>query len=63
MLTLAEAQKRTESFLTGQMLEALRAAEYELPRFVAEPVAQELNAAARSRVEIRHVRGTPTQLI
>jgi hypothetical protein len=57
MLTIAEAQKRTEAFLAGQMLEALRAIEYELPSFDAEPMELELTAAARSRVEIRHVRG------
>ena len=39
MLTIAEAQKRTEQFLTGQMLEALRTVEYELPSFDAEPRA------------------------
>ena len=33
MLTISEAQRRTELFLTGQMLEALRAVEYELPSF------------------------------
>jgi hypothetical protein len=57
VLTIAEAQRRTEQFLTGQMLEALRAVEYELPSFDTEPVEVELADAARSRVEIRHVRG------
>ena len=57
MLTIAEAQRRTEEFLTGQMLEALRAVEYEMPSFDTEPVEVELADAARSRVEIRHVRG------
>ena len=38
MLTIAEAQRRTEEFLTGQMLEALRAVEYELPSFDTEPL-------------------------
>src|ERR1700747_996116 len=33
MLTISEAQRLTELFLTGQMLEALRAVEYELPSF------------------------------
>jgi hypothetical protein len=33
MLTISEAQRRTELFLTSQMLEALRAGEYELPSF------------------------------
>jgi hypothetical protein len=57
MLTIAEAQRRTELFLTGQMLDALRAVEYELPSFDTEPVDVELADVARSRVEIRHVRG------
>src|SRR5438045_9407034 len=57
MLTLAEAQRRTEDFLTGQMLEALRAVEYELPSFDIEPREMELAAASRARVAIRHVRG------
>jgi hypothetical protein len=57
MLTLAEAQRRTEDFLTGQMLDALRAVEYELPSFDTEPVPVELADASRGRVEIRHVRG------
>jgi hypothetical protein len=57
MLTIAEAQRRTEEFLTGQMLEALRAVEYQLPSFDAEPVKTDLASAARGRVEIRHVRG------
>ena len=57
MLTIAEAQRRTEDFLTGQMLEALRAVEYELPSFDTEPREISLCAAARGRVAIRHVRG------
>src|SRR5947209_19474482 len=57
MLTFVEALRRTELFLTGQMLEALRAVEYELPSFDTEPVEVELADVARSRVEIRHVRG------
>ena len=57
MLTIAEAQRRTEEFLTGQMLEALRAVEYELPSFDTEPHETSLCDAARARVEIRHVRG------
>jgi hypothetical protein len=31
MLTIAEAQQRTELLLTVQMLETLKAVEYELP--------------------------------
>jgi hypothetical protein len=57
MLTIAEAQRRTEDFLTVQMLEALRAVEYELPSFDTEPDEPSLSAAARGRVAIRHVRG------
>ena len=57
MLTIAEAQRRTEQFLTGQTLEALRAVEYELPSFDTEPVTIELADVVDSRVEIRHVRG------
>src|SRR5438094_8339967 len=57
MLTIAEAQRRTEDFLTGQMLEALRAVEYELPSFDTEPLETSLCAAAHGQVAIRHVRG------
>jgi hypothetical protein len=56
-MTIDEAKRRVEEFLTGQMLEILRAVEYELPRFDAEPQPIELAAAARARVELRHVRG------
>jgi hypothetical protein len=57
MLSITEAQRRSEEFLTGQMLEALRAVEYALPSFEAEPPGLDLAAAARATVEIRHVRG------
>ena len=57
MLTIAQAQRRTEDFLTGQMLEALRAVEYELPSFDTEPREMSLSVAARGCVVIRHVRG------
>ncbi|HTV88942.1 MAG TPA: hypothetical protein VME41_08005 [Stellaceae bacterium] len=57
MLTIAEAQRRTEDFLTGQMLEALCAVEYELPSFNLDPVNVSLSAMRRGRVEIRHVGG------
>lgn len=53
MLTIDEVQKRIEVFLAKQMLEALRAVEYELTSFDAVPV--ELAAVARSQVEL--VRG------
>jgi hypothetical protein len=39
------------------MIEALRAVEYELPGFDAEPREVQLVDAARSRVQVRHVRG------
>jgi hypothetical protein len=57
MLTVAEAQQRIEQFLTGQMIQALQAVEYELPSFETEPGEVHINDAARSRVQIRHVRG------
>jgi hypothetical protein len=57
MLTIAEAQRRTELFLTSQMFEALHAVEYELPSFDTEAREVQLADVARSRVEIRHVRG------
>ena len=57
MLTISEAQRRTELFLTGQMLEALRAVEYELPSFDTQLHDVDLAEVARARVEIRHVRG------
>jgi hypothetical protein len=57
MLTIAAAQQRTEDFLTSQMLQALRAVEYQLPSFDSEPHPLDLAAAARSTVEIRHVLG------
>jgi hypothetical protein len=57
MLTIIEAQQRTELFLTVQMLEALQAIEYDLPSFDTEPREVQLADVARSRVQIRHVRG------
>jgi hypothetical protein len=57
MLTIVEAQKRTEEFLTGQMPEALRAVEYDLPSFDAAPRELDLSAAARAVVDVRHVQG------
>src|SRR5919199_1791082 len=56
-MRIEEAQRRVEDFLTGQMLEALRATEYELPRFDAAPQDVASADAVRSRVELRHVRG------
>jgi hypothetical protein len=56
-MTLEEAQRRVEEFLTRQMLDALGALEYALPRFDTEPQEVTLTEAARARVELRHVRG------
>ena len=47
MLTIAEAQRQTELFLTGQMFEALHAVEYELPSFDTEEIGR---ASCRERV-------------
>ncbi len=57
MLLLTDALRRTEEFLTGQMLDALKAVEYELPSFNTEPPETSLADAARGTVELRHVRG------
>jgi hypothetical protein len=57
MLTIEQAKKRTEAFLVGQMLEALRTVDYQVPSFDAEPRDAELSDMARAGVEIRHVRG------
>jgi hypothetical protein len=62
MLTISEAQRRTELFLTGQMLEALRAVEYELPSFDTELHDVDLAAVARARVEIAMCAALPTLL-
>ena len=48
MLTISEAQLRTELFLTGQMLEALHAVEYELPSFDTQLHDVDLAAVARA---------------
>jgi hypothetical protein len=57
MVTIVEAQHRTEDFLTIQMVEALRTVEYQVPSFDSEPHPLDLAAAARSAVDIRHVLG------
>ncbi|MBV9523846.1 MAG: hypothetical protein JO010_13690 [Alphaproteobacteria bacterium] len=56
-MSIAQAQRRTDDFLTRDMLEALRAVEYELPPFATQPSEIELPRAARSQVKLRHVRG------
>ncbi len=55
-IAIATAQKMTEAFLTGQMLQALKTVEYRLARFDADAVKAKLADAACSRVEFRHVR-------
>lgn len=60
--SIEEAQRRSEEFLTGQMLEALRAVEYRWPRFDEAPQAATVAEAARARVELRHVRGASDAL-
>jgi hypothetical protein len=56
-LTIAEAQRLTSEFLTGQMYESLKAVEYEMPDFGRENPNAELPEMRRARVEVRHVRG------
>ena len=56
-LTIEDAQQRTEEFLTGQMLAALRTVEYEAQSFDTAPQPITLAEVARSKVELRHVRG------
>jgi hypothetical protein len=59
MLTISEAQQRTQRFLTLQMFEALQAVEYELPSFDTEPREVLLAEPCARGVQIRHVRGAP----
>jgi hypothetical protein len=59
MLTISEAQRRTELFLTGQMLEALRAVEYGLPALIPSCTDVDLAEVARARVEIEALPGPP----
>jgi hypothetical protein len=56
-MTLEEALRTTEDFLTGQMVESLKATEYALPAPSAEPAFPDLRRASRARVELAHVRG------
>jgi hypothetical protein len=56
-MKIEQAQERTEDFLTRQMVEALRAVEYEQPRFDSEPQDSGLPDASRAAVVFRHVRG------
>jgi hypothetical protein len=56
-MTLEAAQRRTEDFVTNQLLDAFRATEYALPPFDAEPQDVDMAVARRATVELRHVRG------
>jgi hypothetical protein len=56
-IPVAEAQRRVEAFLTGQMPEALRAIEYRLAPFDAEPSSDSLADCALGEVQLRHVIG------
>ena len=56
-MTIEEAQRRVSDFLTGQMVQALHAVEYEQPRFAIQPAGIALNDAARAEVAVRHVAG------
>jgi hypothetical protein len=57
LLTIIDAQKRTEIFLAEQMLAALRTVEYQQPSFEAEPTETTLAEAARAQVDVRHLHG------
>jgi hypothetical protein len=56
-MTLAEAQSRTEEFLTQRMPAALRTVDYSGLSFDREPRPATLTEAARAEVDRRHVRG------
>jgi hypothetical protein len=56
-LDVAEAQRRIEAFLTEQMPEALRAIEYRLAPFDAEPSSETVAECALGKVALRHVVG------
>ncbi|SRR5260221_2279070 len=56
-ISVAEAQRRLEAFLTKQMREALRAIEYRLAPFDAEPSDASLADCALGEVKLRHVVG------
>ena len=54
-MTLAEAQRRVDDFLTLQLAEALRTIDYVPPPFVVPPGGTGL--AARAEVRLSHARG------
>jgi len=57
-MSAAEAQARTEAFLTRTMRDALRTVDFAAPAFADEAEAVELQAAARARVTLRHLKGS-----
>jgi hypothetical protein len=56
-ISVAEAQLRVEAFLTEQMRDALRAIDYRLAPFDAEPSSDTLADCALGEVQLRHVIG------
>lgn len=56
-LSIADCQRLATAFLTGPMLEALKAVEYAVPAWGGAPAADDLAAAARATVAVRHVPG------
>lgn len=56
-MTVEKAQRRVSDFLTGQMVQALRAVEYSQPRFDTHPSHVALQDAAKAEVAVRHVEG------
>ena len=56
-LTIDEAQQRIRLFLTGDMVEALRAVDYESPPLADQHSGLTLEAARRAAVRFSHVEG------
>lgn len=56
-LTIDEAQNRVRRFLTMDMVEALRAVDYEHPPLAGEPSGGDLAQARRAQVTFSHVPG------
>jgi hypothetical protein len=65
MLIISEAQRRAELFLSGQMLEALGAVEYELPMLLPAAIFSKtscsrfIGAGTSSGDPLLHDRGSP----
>ncbi|WP_207478049.1 hypothetical protein [Arenibaculum pallidiluteum] len=56
-MTLDDARRETEDFLTRQMVEAFRTVEYALPEPREDPDFADLQSLGRARVELAHARG------